>query len=787
MNIRNRILLLVALSFLAIAVIGSFAVYQGRGSAKEVRTVTQGVVPSALASVELVGQLKDVQLSVMTIVSTADLKLAAQAEQRLQTTQARLQRAFDEQMLQADSAAQRGLVEQAKENLVNYFAAIKDTVQFKLKGNKDLAEANLAANVGGYLQEMESVIDTLQIEKRRSKDDAIAALNANLSGTTSTIAVVTVVAMLALGAVGLLLYRQVILPIAEMESKMTEIATSQDFSQRLPVQRMDEVGHSITAFNVMVEKIQQSTELVKQKTADIHAMLHYIPQGILTLEANNRIHPEYSEFLGTILETQEIAGRSLMDVLFTGTACNADQLSQIETVTGACIAEDEMNFGFNAHLLPLEITKTMDDGSTKTLDLNWSPISDEGGTTLRILLCVRDVTEMRALAAQAQVQKRELHIIGEILAVEQEKFHAFVQGASQFIAENRALIEGTALSLPMAERQTVVTKMFRNMHTLKGNARTYGLLHLTHVVHEVEQSYDSLRASEDAVWERDTLLLQLDATRIALEEYIHINEAKLGRKGVGRSGRADKVLMVEEQHVTDTLALLNHAEAASGAALRDALRQTRHSLELMGTQSIEDALAGILESLPTLAQELGKAAPVSTITSNGIVLRAQTGATLKNVFMHLYRNALDHGLESAAERVAHGKSPGGNVHLSLSMQGEHLAIRLRDDGRGLALAQIRRKALERKLITADALLSDEQLAQLVLLPGFSTAAHVTEVSGRGVGMDAVKGFVEALGGTLVLHILDGSAAVDFRHFETLILLPGKLALAPALRLIQHTA
>jgi chemotaxis protein histidine kinase CheA len=155
--------------------------------------------------------------------------------------------------------------------------------------------------------------------------------------------------------------------------------------------------------------------------------------------------------------------------------------------------------------------------------------------------------------------------------------------------------------------------------------------------------------------------------------------------------------------------------------------------------------------------------------------------------MHLYRNAVDHGLESAAERVTHGKSPAGHVHLSLSMQGDHLAIRLQDDGRGLAVAHIRRKAIERKLIAEDAVLSAEQIAQLVLQPGFSTAEHVTEVSGRGVGMDAVKGFVEAAGGSLALTILDERSGQDYRPFETLILLPGKFALAPALRLLQHTA
>jgi chemotaxis protein histidine kinase CheA len=506
----------------------------------------------------------------------------------------------------------------------------------------------------------------------------------------------------------------------------------------------------------------------------------------LTIEADHRVHPEYSEFLETILETREIAGRSLMEVLFTGTSCNADQLSQIETVAGACIGEDEMNFGFNAHLLPSEISKTMFNGQTKILDLNWSPITDEQGTTRRILLCVRDVTEVRAMAFEAQVQKRELNIIGEILAVEQEKFHAFVQGASQFLAKNRTLVEDTPLGPSFEDRQPVITQLFRNMHTIKGNARTYGLLHLTHVVHEAEQTYDSLRASEETVWDRDYLLQQLDATRLALDEYVHINAVKLGHRGADSRG-LDHSLLVEKQHIAATLTLLDQADGSNGATQREALRQARHHLELMGTLQVQDVLAGVLESLPALAKELGKPAPVTTIDSNGIVLRAEVAALLKNVCMHLYRNAVDHGLESAAQRAAQGKSPAGHVHLDLRMQGEQLAIRLRDDGRGLAVAAIRRQAIERRLIEEDTLLSDTQIAQLVLRPGFSTATQVTEVSGRGVGMDAVKGFVEAEGGSLTLEILDTASSQDYRPFETLILLPGKFALAPTLRLLQQAS
>jgi chemotaxis protein histidine kinase CheA len=536
-----------------------------------------------------------------------------------------------------------------------------------------------------------------------------------------------------------------------------------------------------------VQKIEESTELVKQKTADIHAMLQSIPQGILTIESGNRIHPAYSQYLESILATRDIAGRDLMELLFTGSQCNADQLSQIEAAVSACIGEDEMNFGFNAHLLASEITRTLPNGQRKILDLNWSPIADEAGTTLRVLLCVRDVTALRALEAEAHGQKRELGIIGEILAVKQEKFCEFVNGAAEFLEENRRIISETDAADLEPERPVLINLLFRNMHTIKGNARTYGLLHLTHGVHEAEQSYDSLRKNPDAPWDAERLLAQLDALRLLLDEYAHINEVKLGRRGPGRRGDVEHFLMVDKQQMADTLALLNEADASSLPALRESLRQARYHLERIGTEKVEDVLAGVLESLPSLARELGKQAPVSTIQSNGIVLRTQLAVLLKNVCMHLYRNALDHGIESTAERVAQGKSPRGSIHLEMGMQGSQLAIRLRDDGHGLGVSAIRRKAVERGLLAQDAQLTPGEIAQLVMLPGFSTATQLTEVSGRGVGMDAVKGFVEAAGGSITLEIAADAADAEYLPFATLLLLPGKLALAPALRLLQQSA
>lgn len=777
MNIRQRILLLIALSFGALIFTGGFAVFQNTSSSKEVKMVTEGVVPSSLKSVALMGQLKDVQIATLAMVNAQDKASIAKTHEEVKLKKAELQNALADQMATADSDAQRGLIKQAEESLVNYFGGIDDTANFMLQGQKAMAEATMAATVDQYLREQISVIETVQVEKRRSKDDAIATVNSNLRATTSTLAVVTLAAVLGLGAMGLLLYRQVIHPIGDMETKMTEIATSQDFSHRLPVTRMDEIGRSVVAFNSMIEKIQQSTEEVKQKTADIHAMLQYIPQGILTLETGGLIHPEYSDHLRTVLVSDEIAGKDVMNVVFDETGLGVDILNQMETAISACIGESDMNFEFNAHLLPHEISKTMPDGTIKVLDLNWSPITDENGTTLRLLLCLRDVTELRALARAADAQKKELAIIGEILAVRQEKFQEFISSAQQFLQENEKLIDAAA-AMDAAARKESIGVLFRNMHTIKGNARTYGLLNLTNVVHQAEETYDEIRHG-NREWDTEQLKAELKQTVEAVGNYAQINEAKLGRKGAGSRGNAEGALMVPQDAVKALIEQLDAASKLDSNKQSEALQQARNTLQRLGCEPLSRILSGVTESIPSLAEELGKPAPKIVMEQGGVLVRSQLADTLRNVFMHLYRNAMDHGLETAGERAAAGKAEAGTIELTMSLDAENLNIRLKDDGRGLPLQRIRAKALEKGLIAEGEEKSAGDIAQLIFASGFSTASQVTEVSGRGVGMDAVRGFIEAEGGKIALVLTSSDVSSTYCPFETVITLPAKFAVATA--------
>jgi two-component system chemotaxis sensor kinase CheA len=149
---------------------------------------------------------------------------------------------------------------------------------------------------------------------------------------------------------------------------------------------------------------------------------------------------------------------------------------------------------------------------------------------------------------------------------------------------------------------------------------------------------------------------------------------------------------------------------------------------------------------------------------------------IKDPLTHAVRNSLDHGIEAPSVRQASGKDPEGTLRLRALQEGSHVLIEVSDDGAGIAVEKVRDKAIERGLISAERAshLSESELLQLVFLPGFSTAAAVTNVSGRGVGMDVVKTNVEKIGGKVEIDSRAGKGATLRMR------IPLTLAIIPAL-------
>jgi len=213
-------------------------------------------------------------------------------------------------------------------------------------------------------------------------------------------------------------------------------------------------------------------------------------------------------------------------------------------------------------------------------------------------------------------------------------------------------------------------------------------------------------------------------------------------------------------------------------------------LAQLGSQLPPEMCAGLLNGLDTMSQHLRemqegvmaiRAQPVKSVFSRMPRLVREVSAHLgKDVRLavsgeateidktvieqladpltHLLRNALDHGIEMPEERLAAGKPRQGTIFLSAEHRGGRIVIEVADDGRGIPRPKVLAKARDRGLVAQDAVLSDEEIDHLIFLPGLSTSEALSDISGRGVGMDVVKRNIQALGGRIAVQSRDGTGS-----------------------------
>jgi two-component system, chemotaxis family, sensor kinase CheA len=175
-----------------------------------------------------------------------------------------------------------------------------------------------------------------------------------------------------------------------------------------------------------------------------------------------------------------------------------------------------------------------------------------------------------------------------------------------------------------------------------------------------------------------------------------------------------------------------------------------------------------------LSRKLGKKVELKLV-GEGTELDKTVLEKINDPLVHLVRNALDHGLETPDQRLAAGKQENGTIELRAFHEGGNIIIEVRDDGAGLNKAKILKKATERALIAPDQDLTDEQIDNLIFMPGFSTADQLSDVSGRGVGMDVVRRNINDLGGHVGISSKEGlGSTIRIRLPLTLAILDGQL-------------
>ncbi len=284
----------------------------------------------------------------------------------------------------------------------------------------------------------------------------------------------------------------------------------------------------------------------------------------------------------------------------------------------------------------------------------------------------------------------------------------------------------------------------------------------------LEAELKQLRASlSDLSGNLDRLRSQLRDIELQAESQMQSRLAQSKDTAAGfdplefdRFTRVQELTRMMAESVNDVATVQRSLQRTVEATEDDLIAQARQTRELqrdlLRTRMVE--FEGISDRLYRVVRQSSKEAGKQVkldITGGSIEMDRGVLDRMTPAFEHLLRNCVAHGIEASDARVKAGKEAIGTIVIGLSHEGNDVSVQFDDDGAGLDIARIRDKAVQQGLIKPDQELSDQEAAGLIFMPGFSTAAQVTELAGRGIGMDVVRAEVNALGGRIETHTRAG--------------------------------
>jgi HPt (histidine-containing phosphotransfer) domain-containing protein/HAMP domain-containing protein len=535
----------------------------------------------------------------------------------------------------------------------------------------------------------------------------------------SLVTAISLLGILAMGtmAFGMALARQaasrITKPLAELTRATAAIAAG-DRQLRVAIRSQDELEALGDAFNQMVAELNESyarleglnhtleqrvderTRELASRNRELRLVLDTVNEGLLGLTPDGRLAPEHS---------------AIIDRWF-GPYPSRARFGDYMMAFDRAFAET-FELGYEALLegvLPRELCLAQLPArlrhGQREYKVAYLPIG-EGGRDSGLLIVVTDVTEQLQLAQQDAEQR-------ELLAV----FQGFTRDRAGFLA---FFDEASDLLEQVASGAHDVTTQKRLVHTLKGNAQLASLNVVAQLCHRAEDELD-----ENHTVQVTATIVELRSRWLTLTQNL--------RALVGDRGRDVVELQTRDlEHLCDEL-------ARGGAPPR-----TIQRLSALRFEPVERPLERLAGHARALTQRLGKGDVIIDIEALGLRLDPRRWSPLWSELVHVVRNAVDHGFESAEERRAAGKPPRPRLRLGAYLRENEFAIELEDDGRGIDWVAVREAAAARG-ITAR---TESELVG-VLFSGLTTRAEVSSTSGRGVGLSAVYARVQEFQGQVVV-------------------------------------
>ncbi|MCG8333314.1 MAG: AAA family ATPase [Proteobacteria bacterium] len=510
------------------------------------------------------------------------------------------------------------------------------------------------------------------------------------------------------------------------------LATDAFTPERLKVLGVLSTQAAISIQNALLYRTME--QKVVERTREIKELLDNTGQGFLTFDEDFRVHKQYSKacelFFGKPLVDKTLnqeKGLDFIDLIID----DPKEREQLKKLFEAVITE-KVSLDAISQFFPEEITV-----ENRILSLAYKLIpASQPQLSNRVMVILTDITTERELAEQLEKDEERNN---SILQIVKDR-----QGYLSFLKSFTTSFRNIENILKREPEDIDVDKLFRLFHTIKGGAANFGLNQLVSHAHDIESVLYEVRAGND--------MLTIDSIYDIKKRGIQLEqEFRTLTADFGNFIPEEDTVYMESVYKVPHSKIAKHQQFLFENFGQYGFEHIQSSINDICKQPMKTVLRGFEISAQSLAKELGKRVRIES-TGDTIEVLIDKFNHLFSSFIHLVRNSIDHGLEDVEERLQTEKPEVGVLKIDVQELDNNLNFVFEDDGRGMDENKIADIALKEKLVSEEWLnkASKQEKLDLVFKPGFSSKKDVSELSGRGVGMDVVKAVVEELSGSIEL-------------------------------------
>ncbi len=518
------------------------------------------------------------------------------------------------------------------------------------------------------------------------------------------------------------------------------------FNIKVETNSKDEIGRLGDSFNIMALKVssllkelqaynEQLEQKVEERTAELNkalklqeAMVDSLGQGFFIFNENGEVLPVYSKASEEIFETNP-SGKFIGELL----KLPDEEQDSFKDFCRSMIAED-LPFQDMVIMAPEKVKR-----EDKSIFLEYNPIRDEEEKVSGVVVVATDKTEEVKALQEAEKERKFVEMIVKMMS-NKGQFIKFLQETKKYITNTREFIKSGKHPENGELKEDV---LFRGMHTLKGNSGLFSMAEAQKYAHEVEgfitQIKNTPEPQKPPLYEQ--LLEMFDKMEKIFIDFVEGNKKLIGVKSWNDFSTGLEVPVENLQHFFNKMKKHN---------IHDELLDD--FIDSIYSEPVTRFLSQYIDLAEEVALKLGKKINPLTIEGGEVRLNGKIYDELFSSLVHAVRNAIDHGIEFPHIRKERGKPEFGTIGFFVekiqSDKGTLLQVRMKDDGGGVNPEIIRKKMTENGHEEKIKNMNDQEVIQMIFSAGFSTNTAVTDISGRGVGMDAIMNVCKQLGGTI---------------------------------------